>query len=367
MSAAATIFWHDDVLLHDTGAGLFEAPDTELLEVSEPHPEGLARIRNMRHLFRRGPLADRLAWAEGRHATIDELRMVHEPVYVDGVRSLSERGGGRVSATTVASAQTFSAARAAAGTAIAATEAVLGGETNVSYALVRPPGHHAQPAQTDGYCFFNNVAVAAEVAIQRHGVERVAIVDWDVHHGNGTQECFYTRPDVLTISLHMAHGAWGPTHRQTGGPEEVGRGAGSGANVNLNLPLGTGDEGYARAMERAVVPIVDDFRPELLLIGAGQDASQFDPNGRQSVSMAGFRRLGEIARALAARHCDGRVVLVQEGGYAPSYAAWCAHATLEGVLGAGALLPEPLAFLPDDADRADDAIAATLAAHAASR
>ncbi|HLH64787.1 MAG TPA: histone deacetylase [Solirubrobacteraceae bacterium] len=359
----AAVLWHDDVLLHDSGKGLFEAAASELLDVQEPHPEGPARIRNIRAVLERGPLRERLRWESGRHASQEELATIHDPAYVESIRRLSAAGGGRPTPTTVASAETFRAACAAAGTAIAATEAVLRGRAPVAYALVRPPGHHAQPAQVDGYCFFNNVALAAQAAIEREGLSRVAIIDWDVHHGNGTQECFYERADVLTISLHMSHGAWGPTHPQTGGPEEVGAGPGRGLNLNLELPLGTGDEGYVSAMERAVVPAVDRFAPQLLLVAAGQDASQFDPNGRQALSMAGFRQLGAIARTLADRHCDGRLVLVQEGGYAPTYAAFCAHATLEGVLDTGVLLPEPLAYLPDQPGRADAAIDAALAAH----
>ena len=195
---------------------------------------------------------------------------------------------------------------------------MLDGETKLAYALVRPPGHHAQPATTDGYCLFANTAIAAEAA-RRRGVERVAIIDWDVHHGNGTQECFYGRADVLAISLHMPHGSWSEAHPQTGSYLEVGIGPGAGCNVNIELPYGSGDAAYLAAMEQVVAPVVDAFHPDLVMVAAGQDASQFDPNGRQCVSMAGFRGMGAIARALADRHSDGRLVLVQEGGYGRSY------------------------------------------------
>ncbi|HEY8582819.1 MAG TPA: hypothetical protein VIL49_07720 [Capillimicrobium sp.] len=355
------VFWHADVLAHDTGAGVFEAAASPLMAVDEPHPEGPVRVRNMKAVLERGPLAERVRWHAGRHATRAELELVHDPAYVDEVRRLADAGGGRVTATTVASERTFDACAAAAGTAVAALEAVLDGEAELAYALVRPPGHHAAPAQADGYCFFNSAAIAAEAA-RRRGVERVAIVDWDVHHGNGTQACFYDRADVLTVSLHMAHGAWGPSHPQTGGPDEVGEGPGLGANVNVDLPLGTGDAGYLAAAERVVGPELERFDPQLVIIAAGQDAAQFDPNGRQSVSMAGFRGLGAHARGWGERHAGGRLVVVQEGGYAPSYAAWCLHATLEGMLGLEPLLDEPLAYLPDEPDRADAAIERTLAA-----
>ncbi len=358
--AAMDVFWHPDVLRHDTGKGVFEAAPSELIDRPEPHPEGPARVENMRSMLKRGPLKEHLAWHDGRAATDRELELVHSRDYIEAIRALAERGGGRITSTTVVSGQTFRAAAAAAGTVIAATEMVLEGSGRPSYALVRPPGHHAQPDQVDGYCFFNNVAIAAEVALAREGVDRVAILDWDVHHGNGTQQCFYDRDDVLTVSLHMNHGAWGPTHLQTGEADELGSGGGAGFNVNLNLPLGTGDGGYSRAMTRVVAPVVDAFGPDLIIVAAGQDPAQFDPNGRQAVTMAGFHELGRSARRLADQLCDGRLVIAQEGGYGPTYAAFCLHATLEGVLDRGLTLSDPLAYMPDVPDHADQAIAETV-------
>ncbi|MGZ4431469.1 MAG: class II histone deacetylase [Gaiellales bacterium] len=344
-------FWHDDVLLHETGSGVFEHPPSPLIEVSELHPENDVRLRNIRSILTNGPLAGNVRWRDGRHAEQRDLEAVHDPDYVESVRAFCAGGGGVLAWSTVVVPGSWSAALAAAGTAMRATEAVLDRECAVSYALVRPPGHHAQPAMTDGYCLFNNVALCCELALRR-GVERVAVIDWDVHHGNGTQECFYHRDDVLTVSLHMPHGSWGPAHPQTGSALEAGLGDGAGYNVNVELPYGTGDAGYADAMRQVVVPIVDAFRPQLLLIAAGQDASQFDPNGRQCVSMRGFRALGGIARELAERHGDGRLVMVQEGGYGRSYSAFCQHAVIEGVLGLEPALSDPMAFLPDDPARA---------------
>jgi acetoin utilization deacetylase AcuC-like enzyme len=250
---------------------------------------------------------------------------------------------------------------AAASAAMQAAQAAMARPALPTYALVRPPGHHAQPASADGYCFLNNAALAAETALRR-GAQRVGIIDLDVHHGNGTQECFWGRPDVVTISLHMRHGSWGPHHPQTGAPDEIGDGDGAGRNVNVELPVGTGDEGYRRTWSRIVEPLLGTFEPGLLVIACGQDASQYDPNGRMCVSMEGFRDLGAAARRLADEYCDGRLVLVQEGGYGRTYSAFCMHATLEGVLGTGPLLDDPLAYLPDDRDRGDAAIDAVLAA-----
>ena len=251
---------------------------------------------------------------------------------MEQVREFCEAGGGLLGGHTVVSAGTWPAALSSAGTAIAAVEAVLDGDCLRSYALVRPPGHHAQPARTDGYCMFSNTALAAETALRR-GVERVAIIDWDVHHGNGTQECFYDRGDVLSCSLHMPHGSWGAgappdRHRRS----RPGSATAPGTTSTSSWPTAAATPPTRPPMQRVVAPILDRFRPGLILIAAGQDASQFDPNGRQCLSMNGFRRLGELARELADRHCDGRLALIQEGGYGRSYSALCMHATLEGVL-----------------------------------
>jgi len=355
------VVWHDDALSHDTGSGVFEQPPSPLLAEPELHPENAVRLRNMKAILERGPLAPRVRWREGRYAEPEELALVHEPGYVESVREFCAAGGGVLTWSTPVTEASWPAALAAAGTTLAAAEAVLAGKTKVAYALVRPPGHHAQPAQADGYCLFSNVALAVERA-RRAGVERVAVLDWDVHHGNGTQECFYDRADVLTVSLHMRHGAWSEAHPQTGAPGEVGSGAGEGLNVNVELPPGTGDGAYLRAFEQVVAPVVDRFAPDLLLVACGQDANQFDPGGRQCVTMDGFRRLGEGARALAERHCDSRLVLAQEGGYARSYSAFCLHATLAGVLGVPQELEDPCAYLPDDPAHADREIASVRAA-----
>jgi acetoin utilization deacetylase AcuC-like enzyme len=353
------VFWHDDALRHDTGSGVFDGLPSPLIEAPELHPENDVRVRNIRSMLRDGPLAEHIRWRDGRHAAVEELQTLHDPGYVEQVRRFCSSGGGVLSWATVVSEGTWDAALASAGTAIAAVDAVLDGECAASYALVRPPGHHAQPAMTDGYCLFSNTALAAEAA-RRRGIERVAIIDWDVHHGNGTQECFYGRRDVLTISLHMPHGSWGATHPQTGSPSETGAGDGEGFNVNVELGCGSGDTAYERAMRRVVMPVVDEYAPGLIIVAAGQDASQFDPNGRQCVGMRGFRTLGALAAELAARHVGGRLAVIQEGGYGRTYSAFCAHATLEGVLGLDPLLDDPLAFMPDEHDRGDAGIDAAL-------
>lgn len=351
------VFWHDDVLKHDTGAGHWEACTHPLLEIPELHPENVERLLNMRSVLQRGPIAKYLEWQAGRHATEEELAEVHTKRYICHMRELMIKGEGRLEdGNTVISPGTWDAALAAAGSSLSAVESVLEGETQVSLALVRPPGHHAQPEQADGYCFFNNAALAAQRA-RKKGLKRVAIVDWDVHHGNGNQACFYDRSDVLTISLHMRTGLWGPTHQQTGSPSEVGCDEGQGYNINIDLPPGSGDQAYELAMEDIVAPILSQFKPDILIGSCGQDAATFDANGLQNVSMDGFRRIGATFGRLARELCDGRMTLIQEGGYARTYAAFCLHATLEGVLGASEpLLDETLAYVHDDYGRARESV-----------
>ena len=317
------VYWHDDALVHDTGAGIFEHPASPLVEVPELHPENAERIRNVRAALRNGPIAEQLEWHAGRHALREELEMLHLPEYIDSVQAFCAAGGGYLTQSTPVVERSWDAALAAAGTALGATAAVLDGECDLAYALVRPPGHHAQPDRADGYCLFSNAALAAELA-RRRGIERVAVLDWDVHHGNGTQECFWRRGDVLAVSFHMRHGSWGPSHPQTGAPDEVGEGDGAGRNVNVELPVGTGDEGYRRAMARAVGPVVDAFRPGLIVIACGQDASQFDPNGRMCVSMTGSaisaQRPGPWPTATAA---DGSCSSRRAATDAPTRASAC--------------------------------------------
>jgi acetoin utilization deacetylase AcuC-like enzyme len=360
--AAIDVFWDERVLEHDTGSGLFDTEERALLAVPELHPENVERILNMKSVLERGPIAAHLRWHPGRLADLDELAVVHETGYLESIEEACRRGGGRFTKTTHVVPGSWPALLAAAGTCLEAVDAVLEGRSRVAYALVRPPGHHAQPGQADGFCFLAHETLVAERARAR-GIDRVAVVDWDVHHGNGTQECFYRRADVLTISLHMTHGSWGTSHPQLGNAEELGEGEGEGFNVNVELDIGAGDATYADAISELVVPIVRQFRPGLIVGACGQDASAFDPNGRQNVSMAGFRRIGRLVGELAEELCEGRLVLVQEGGYGRTYSGYCLHATLEGVLGLPEpLLPDLLAYVPDDASRGREGIEATRAA-----
>ncbi|MBK0417657.1 hypothetical protein JD276_01220 [Leucobacter sp. CSA1] len=351
-----SVHFDERVLDHDTGSALHETAPSPWFAANEPHTEGRLRIERMHDILERGPVADAVRFAPGRLAREDELTPVHEAEYVEEVRRSAESGGGWVTGTTRLGAGSWEPLLAAAGTALEAAETVLSGRAPLAYALTRPPGHHAQRAQADGYCFFNGAALAADAA-RRAGIERVLVVDWDVHHGNGTQDIFYDRDDVLTVSLHMDHGAWGPSHPQTGGLEERGEARGAGFNQNVPLPLGAGNRAYLRAFDEVVAPLAERFRPGMIVCASGQDASAYDPNGRHNVSMPGFRGMGERVRALAERHSEGRAILIQEGGYNPSYAPFCLLATIEGLIGAETATPDPLAYVPDQTLGLDDRFA----------
>lgn len=361
-----TVFFDDRFLDHEPPAGEFEAEWTGRLAVKEPHPDRPERIRNIRRIVEH-ELDDHVAWADVTPASRETLKRVHTPAYIDEFERFCAAGGGRLTAETGANEASFEAARWAAGAAVqAADHAVANAPDRIPYALVRPSGHHAQPAQADGFCFFNNVAVAAEHALATTGVERVAVVDWDVHHANGTQECFYERDDVLVVSIHNDHWSWDrEAHPQTGDLDEDGRGVGEGYTVNVPLPAGTGDDGYAAVFERIVEPAVTAFDPDLLMVSAGQDGGTVDPLGRNVITKSGFEQLGRRARELAEATADGRLALVQEGGYQISHLAYATLGVLEGALGAETGIEDPMAWMDEDLTSARRAIDRIVEYHSA--
>uniref|UniRef100_A0A0D3G866 Histone deacetylase n=1 Tax=Oryza barthii TaxID=65489 RepID=A0A0D3G866_9ORYZ len=268
--------------------------------------------------------------------------------YIEELVQANAVGAKKLCEGTFLNPGSWGAALLAAGTTLSAMKHILDGHAKIAYALVRPPGHHAQPDRADGYCFLNNAGLAVKLALDS-GRRKVAVVDIDVHYGNGTAEGFYHTDSVLTISLHMKHGSWGPSHPQSGSVDEIGEGRGLGYNLNIPLPNGSGDAGYEYAMNELVVPAIEKFHPELLVFVVGQDSSTFDPNGRQCLTMDGYRKIGQIMRGMADQHSNGQILIVQEGGYHISYSAYCLHATLEGVLNLQApLLDDPIAYYPED-------------------
>lgn len=340
------VFWHEGMLAHDAGTGVFDTGfDPGFLEVLDKHPENSDRVRNMASILRKGPIAPYIAWHTGRKAEISELLTFHTPEYIEELVQASKAGGKELCAGTFLNPGSWDACLLAAGTALTAMKYLLDGHGNLGYALVRPPGHHAQPSQADGYCFLNNAGLAVQLAVDS-GCKKVAVVDIDVHYGNGTAEGFYRSNNVL---LHMNHGSWGPSHPQRGTIDEVGEDNGFGYNLNIPLPNGTGDDGYMYAMNNLVVPALQKYEPVVIVLVVGQDSSAFDPNGRQCLTMTGYREISQTIRKLADVYANGRILVVQEGGYHITYSAYCLHATLEGVLKIPRpLLSDPVAYYPED-------------------
>jgi acetoin utilization deacetylase AcuC-like enzyme len=270
----------------------------------------------------RRPIAGTTA-AAPRPATRAELLRAHDAAYVDAL----ERTAGlrvRLDADTATSERSVEVARLAAGATIGAAEAVAGGAARGAFALVRPPGHHAEPSTAMGFCLFNNVAIAAEHALAELGCRRVLILDPDIHHGNGTQHRFEERTDVLYVSSHRY-----PFYPGTGWFDEVGRGAGAGFTLNLPMPMGLGDADLLHLYRRAVEPVVRAWRPDLILVSAGFDTWKGDPIGDLAITAAGFAALYALFRGWADEHCPGRLVCALEGGYDPAGVIAGVRAALE--------------------------------------
>ena len=254
----------------------------------------------------------RLVPLDGRLADPAQLERVHSPAYVRRIAATAGREHTALSSDTCASAGSYLAARLAAGSCQSATEAVMSGRLTNAFALVRPPGHHAEFSRAMGYCLFNNVALAASFALDHFNIKRLLIVDWDVHHGNGTQHLFEADPRILFFSVHQSSLFPG-----TGNFTEVGRGPGEGYTINVPLPRDLGDAEYAAIFQHLLVPVAEEFLPELILVSAGFDPHLLDPLGAMRMSSKGFSVLTRCLMTLADHLCSGRLVLVLEGGYHP--------------------------------------------------
>jgi len=305
--AGTAVYYHPLFLEHDTG----------------DHPESADRLVAVRtRLLAEG---DSFEWVEPGPASVEAITRIHIPTYVERVRLLSERGGGHLDWDTAVSLASYEAALHAAGAGIEAVEAATS-RGRRSFLLVRPPGHHARPAQGMGFCLFNNIAVAAAHALAELGVERVFVFDWDVHHGNGTQEAFYADPRVLFCGFHLAHHYPG-----TGATEETGAGAGFGYTVNLPLPHGAGDAAVAAYFHRVVLPLLAEYDPQLVLVSAGYDSLGGDPLGGLTLSTRMTRWMAATLGEACARSQAAGPVCFLEGGYDLGLLADGVAATVRGL------------------------------------
>jgi acetoin utilization deacetylase AcuC-like enzyme len=322
-------------LAHNTGIHTVVQMRNGSFEVApESHPSSISITQRIKQFLDGSGLTALMRPIPARVATEDELAVYHTREYIAGIRQHAAGGPskgpwGEVDMETPLSQGSYEAALYAAGGAMNAVAAVMKGEVRNAYALLRPPCHHAMSNRAMGFCIFNNTVVAAHYARNTFGLERIMIVDWDVHHGNGTQDAFYQDPGILFVSLHQEN--WYPKH--AGELEQVGSGAGVGYTVNIPLPAGTGDRGYRAAFEQLVIPIGLQFRPQFIIITAGQDASWLDPLAQQMVTMAGFRQMSELMLGLAEEVCAGRLVMLQAGGYSSAYVPYCTVAAVEPLVG----------------------------------
>lgn len=291
------------------------------------HPENGRRIPSVLDRLRSSDDWRRFQIVEPRIAEIEDIRRAHTAGHIDQVRAAAVSGPGWIDGDTPVSPASYDVALKAAGAALTAVDAVVSGPEGPDslFAMIRPPGHHATPDRAMGFCLFNNAAVAARYAVEHHGLERVAILDWDVHHGNGTQDVFWQDPSALFVSLHQ----W-PLYPGTGWLDDVGEGDGRGFTVNLPMPPASGDREHLQAMSEVIEPILATYDPQLLIVSAGQDGHAADQLSNQLISTTGFNALAERAAAFASDRNIGLVAL-HEGGYNLATLPKLDHAILAGL------------------------------------
>lgn len=275
---------------------------------------------------------DHLQIRTPREATREEIALCHRPAYIDAVERTSHMDRFDFDPDTHTSRDTFSTAMLAAGGVLTAVETVLDGAAENAFAIVRPPGHHATANRAMGFCFFNNVAIACEWLVRHKGLKRVMVVDWDLHHGNGTQDIFYDSAEVLYTSTHQF-----PHYPGTGSLQEVGAGEGLGFTVNAPMPAEYGDADYLRIFDELIMPIGRAFKPEFIMVSAGFDCHWRDPLGEMQVTESGFAQMMRRINRLAAECCEGKIVAALEGGY-----------NLEAIANSGAAVIEEMGREPDE-------------------
>jgi acetoin utilization deacetylase AcuC-like enzyme len=342
----AGLVFDDRYLTHNTGLDLIG--DRFPYPFADPiaHPSSPALVGRAKHLIDLYGIAERMQRIDPIVASDEQLSVYHTPEHLARVAAIAQTDGGDTGAGAPIGRGGDRVARLAAGGTIAAVASVMTSAVDAAYALVRPPGHHAMADEGMGFCVFNNAVIAARQAQRAHGAQRILILDWDVHHGNGTQAAFWADPSVLFISMHqddLYPPGWGAA-------DQVGIGEGEGFTVNIPLPAGTGNRGYAEAFSTIIVPISRQFDPELIIVSAGQDASVYDPLARMSLTLAGYRAMTEAMMAVAAECCGGRLVITQEGGYAPHYAPYCSATIAQTLVG---LLPDEESIADPYGERAE--------------
>jgi acetoin utilization deacetylase AcuC-like enzyme len=338
---ATGFFWDEKCFWHAGGNYAFTLPIGGLVQPLNGTglPETQEAKRRLKNLMDVTGLSDDLDLRTAPEASRDTLLRVHPASYLDAFKTMSGNGGGELGRRTPFAQGGYEIAALSAGLAVAAVDAVLRGEVENAYSLSRPPGHHCLPDFPNGFCLLANIAIAIEAAKAKGTAKRVAVLDWDVHHGNGTEAIFYDRDDVFTISLHQE----GNYPLDTGAITDRGKGAGAGFNLNLPLPAGSGHTAYLHAMDSIVIPQIEAYQPDLIIVACGYDAGATDPLARMLATAETFRQMTLRIKATAEKLCGGRLVLVHEGGYSEVYVPFCGHATLEALSGSRITAPDPMA------------------------
>jgi acetoin utilization deacetylase AcuC-like enzyme len=334
--------WHETYMWHDTGNFAGPIPYGGYVQPGQ-HAENPETKRRFRNLMEVSGLWKELTHIEPTPVSDTDLLRIHPQSYVDKIKTMSDTSGGDAGIFTSVNRGSYEIARLSAGGAVNAMKRVLAGEVRNSYALIRPPGHHAKPDFGMGFCIFANASIAAACARADHGLARVAIVDWDVHHGNGTEAIFYEDPSVLTISIHQDR-CFPP---DSGDITDVGTGAGEGFNLNVPLPPGSGVGAYEATYDRVVIPALRAFRPELIIVPSGYDAGCHDPLGRMMLTSKGYRTLTAKMMAVADELCDGRLMMTHEGGYDAPSVPFLGMAVMETLTGIKTPVEDPFAGLDD--------------------
>lgn len=302
----------------------------------EGHPENFRRLQGTWQLLQNDGILTELLRVPSSPAPIDALLRVHTPQYVERLQNIAESGGGRIDADTYVNADSYQAALLAAGGLLNMTDMIIQGQVDNGFALIRPPGHHALEQRGMGFCLLANAAIAARWAQDHHGLDRILIIDFDVHHGNGTQDIFYHDPSVLFFSTHQF-----PYYPGTGDADELGSEVAYGTTVNVPFPAYVGDEGYLNTFQRVLEPVARGFQPELIILSAGFDAHWLDPLAGMNLSITGYMKLVEVVMGLADELCGGKLVVVLEGGYHLEVLPHCVLSTLRLLSGSQQGVSDP--------------------------
>lgn len=335
-STSSGLVTHERYFWHDAGSGAGFSSANPYVQ-PDRHPESPESKRRLLSLLDVSGLREHLTPIVPRRATHAELMYFHTARYIAEVERLSAAAGGVIGDSATIGPGSFDIAALSAGGCIAAMDAVVDRRVKNAYALVRPPGHHAEADNGRGYCVFNNIVIAIEHARRVHGLHRIAVVDWDVHHGNGTETAYLEDPCVLTVSVHQDRCY--PIDR--GALHDIGLGPGENTNLNIPLPPGSGHGAYVSAFEAVVVPALEQFRPELIVVASGLDANAMDPMARMMCTSDTYRQMATLITEVADTLCGGRLLVTHEGGYSNAYVPFCGLAVIEALAGIRTAVDDP--------------------------